>query len=262
MSKSKSLITLLKPNSVASESYKMLRSNLNYMNVDGDNQVILFTSSSAEEGKTTTVCNTAVELAKSGYKTLLIECDLRKARIHHIFEVPQSPGVTNILAQDEKLEHVVHKITGIENLGVITAGPLPPSPVELIESKKFTDMIEVAKSQYDKILIDAPPLLSVTDAVVISKVADGVIIIAAAEETRIEILKLAYKQLEKVNAKVFGVVLTKVNIKKNGYYYGYKSYYGNDDKKGLHKLFGKKRRRKGVDYLEEVTEVAAEVDRL
>lgn len=246
MSKSKSLITILKPTSMVSESYKMFRTNLNYMNVDTKLQVILFTSSMSEEGKTTTVCNTAIEYARAGYKTLLIESDLRKARVHEIYEISQSPGVTNVLTEDVDPVSVVKriKLKDKEHLDVMTAGPLPPSPAELLASKKMADMVVKLRDVYDMILIDAPPVITVTDAAILSRIVDGVIVIAAAKETKKEALFQAKRHLDKVEANVLGVVLTKVDVKTSGYYYGYKSYYGHDKKKK--KLFGKK---KHVDYM-------------
>lgn len=251
MRNSKTLITLREPNSMVSESYKMLRTNLSYMNVDNNNQVILFTSSSSEEGKTTTICNLAVEMAKSGSKVLLIESDLRKARIHNIFHLPQSPGVVNVLLKDFPLTDTVWQVKDLPNLDILTAGPLPPSPADLLSSKKFEEMIKDARGEYDKILIDAPPVLTVTDAAIVSRLVDGVIIIAASGETKKDILVQAKKHLEKVEANVLGVVLTKVELSKSTYYSGYKSYYGSDKKTGFLGLFGKKKRDSDMDYLDE-----------
>ena len=249
MKQSKSLITLNEPNSMVSESYKMFRTNLNYMNVDVKQQVILFTSSTSEEGKTTTVCNTAVEYAKYGYKTLLIECDLRKARVHHIFNIAQSPGLTNVIAENQEVHMLVNRIAAddLHHLDVLTAGPLPPSAAEMVASKKMERLIDELRTEYDIILIDAPPVLTVADAAILSRFVDGVIIIAATQQTKKQALVQAKKHLEKVEANILGVVLTKVDIKRSGYYYGYKSYYGHEHKKGMKKLFSKKKK---VDYLD------------
>lgn len=243
----KSMITVNEPSSLVAEQYKMVRTNLSFSNVDTNRQVILFTSSMAEEGKTTTICNMAVTFALSGKKTLLIECDLRKARIHQLFEIPQMPGLTNLLTEKKQLDEIVQKLDGVDNLYVLTAGALPPAPAELLCSQTFEKLIDTAREAYDVILIDAPPILSVTDAVIISKMVDGVILVVAAAETKKDAIRQSKKALDKVGANLLGVILTKVDFKKSGYYYAYNGYYGGDGKKKkrffsrkLHEKNGKK----------------------
>lgn len=220
--RSKNLITLNEPRSLSAESYKMFRTNLSYMNIDKTNQVLLFTSSIAEEGKTTSVSNTAITFAMAGMKTLLIECDLRKARVHKMFDLLQEPGLSNLLTDKYYLENVVNKIEEVEGLDVITAGALPPAPVELLASSAMEEVLKEARNRYDKILIDAPPILSVTDAAVLNRLVDGVILVVAANETKKEAIKQAKKSLDRVEAKVLGVLISKMDIKHGGYgYYNY-----------------------------------------
>lgn len=218
---SQSLITLNEPHSIASESYKMMRTNLNYMNIDKVNQVILFTSTTSEEGKTTTICNAAITYAQANHRVLLVEADLRKARIHELFAIPQTPGLTNILADKKDLKAAIQQVEEIPNLDILTAGPLPPNPSEILASHAFEQFILSAREQYDVILIDSPPILSLSDAAIITRVTDGVVLILATNETKKEGATLAKKALEKVNANLLGVVLTKAKLKKDTAYYYY-----------------------------------------
>lgn len=222
--RSLSLITLNDPHSMEAESYKMFRTNLSYMNIDKENKVILFTSSSSEEGKTTSICNTAVSFAQGGKKVLLIECDLRKARIHTIFDVPQIPGLTNILAEKKRLAEIVTPLEELTNLHILPAGNLPPDPAETLASRAMENLIEQARNEYDVVLIDAPPVLAVTDASILCKAADGVILIVASKECKKTDAKQAHKALEKVGARILGVLLTKAEVrsKSHDYYYGNK----------------------------------------
>lgn len=226
--RSQSLITLNEPMSHVSESYKMFRTNLNYMNIDQENRVLLFTSSMTEEGKTTSISNAAVSFALEGKKVLLMECDLRKARIHEVFNLPQFPGLTNLLSEKKSLQSVVKVLDELTNLHVLVSGPLPPDPAEMLGSRAFEKLIEDARNVYDMILIDAPPVLAVTDAAVLSRLADGVVMVLAAKETKKEAARKVKQALEKVGANILGVLLTKTVINKdNGYYY----YYGNKENK-------------------------------
>lgn len=233
---SKSLITVNEPTSFISESYKMLRTNINYMNVDTDIKVILVTSSTAGEGKTTTSTNMAITFAKTGKKTLLVECDLRKARVHKICSLPQEPGLTNILTEKTSMAAVIKKIDGVDNLDIITAGHLPPAPAELLASHALENLIDEAKNEYDTIILDAPPVLNVTDAAILQRVCDGIILVVAAGETKKDAVRQAKRNLDKVNARLLGVVLTKIDQKSKGYYYyGYMDYYNKEDGKNKSK---------------------------
>lgn len=246
MTNLKKLITATRPNSAVAESYTTFRTNLNYMNVDSINQVILFTSSLSGEGKSTTISNVAVEFASHGEKTLLIECDLRRAKIHDFFSITQSPGLMNILVEDYKLSDVVTSIDGVDNLDVLTAGPLPPAPSEIVSSKKLRDIIKEARDSYDKILIDAPPILVVADALILSNIVDSVVVIVASNSTKKDAFTKAIKQMRQVEANILGVVLTKASGKRNSYY-GDNAYYGEKEKK----MFKSSKSRKKLDYLDD-----------
>lgn len=227
MFRSKSLIAINEPHSMATESYKMFRTNLHYMNVDTKNQVLLFTSSFTEEGKTTTVANTAITYAQADQKVLVIECDLRKARLHELFALQMTPGLTNCLADNTALEKSVQIIEELPNLHVLTSGALPPNPAEVLSSQKMKALIEKAREQYDIVILDTPPVLSVTDAIVLTPYVDGVVICVATHVTKTEELKKAKKALNQVGAKVLGVLMTKAEVKNKKYY----AYYGQDKKK-------------------------------
>lgn len=225
----KSLISINEPKAPASEAYRMIRTNLEYTSIDRVNKVMLFTSAKTKEGKTTTIANLAITLAHSKHKVLLIDCDLRKPRIHKLFEIPNRLGITNLIVNNAKEEDVIHEVAEIENLNVITSGPIPPMPSELLSSDRMEDILANLKDEYDYILIDSPPVLSVTDAMVLSGIVDGVVLVVAAGQTPIEAIKTSQKSLEKVKANILGVILSKAEFNKNAYYYYQYDYsYGED----------------------------------
>ncbi|TCT12830.1 capsular exopolysaccharide synthesis family protein [Natranaerovirga pectinivora] len=224
MNINKNLITLRDPKAPVSEAYRMIRTNLQYTNIDRQNKLIAFTSSSTEEGKTTTISNVAITMAQAGYKVLLIDCDLRKSRLHKTFNLRNHLGLTSIIVEKKPLSEVAQTVEEIENLYVITAGAMPPDPAELIASQSMQSFLKEVRDAYDIVLIDTPPILSVTDAAILSGFVDGMILIFAADQTNIEAAKVAKKSLEKVNANILGAVLTKANMKKLRNYYYYYDY--------------------------------------
>ena len=232
------LITYKDAKSPISESYRMLRTNLQYLNIDKQNKAIVVTSANKAEGKTTTLSNLAITIAQSGKKVVLVECDLRKPRIHKTFSVKNKLGITNIIVGHKSLEEVINVIEEIPNLSVMQAGPIPPNPAEVLESKAMKEMVEKLKQMYDIVLFDAPPVCSVTDAAILSTITDGVILVVSSGGANIDATKLAKGLLDKVGANILGVVLTKVDTSKTGaYYYYYDDYYAESDNK-------KKRRKK------------------
>lgn len=241
MKKVSNLITQMNAGSSVVESYKMFRTNLEYTGIDKDKRVVMFTSASSEEGKTTSICNLGISFAQSGKKTLIVECDLRKARVHDAFEIPKDPGLTTILAQKAVFNDVVNSVESIPNLDIITAGPLPPSPAELLGSESFASFIEGAKNVYDLILIDAPPVLVVTDALIINKIVDGVVLIVASNETKKSTLKKALKNLEQVEAPLAGILITKADMSSGKYYDYRKEGYYTDSKPKHFKLFSRRK---------------------
>ncbi|MCR6546859.1 CpsD/CapB family tyrosine-protein kinase [Dehalobacterium formicoaceticum] len=220
--RSTNLIALNDPHSAVAERYKIFRTNLNYMNVDQVDKVIMFTSSMTNEGKTTSIANTAITFATSGKKVLLVDCDLRKSSLHKMFNLAQMPGLVNLLVEKLNLIDVVQKIEEFDNLDIITSGPQPPNPAEILATQTFDRMITEAREKYDIILIDSPPVLSIADASVLCRTVDGVVLIIALNETKKDDAKMAKKALEKVGAKILGTLICKSDIKKHHYYY-----YGN-----------------------------------
>lgn len=214
-----SLIAMNEPHSIVAESYKMLRTNLHYMNVDNACRVMIFTSSLSGEGKTTSILNTAITFAQADKRVLVVDCDLRKANVHTLCNLNQSPGLTHYLADSMPVERLIQRIEGVENLHVITSGILPPNPAEILSTKKMEQLISSFRVDYDYIFIDSPPVLAVVDALVISKYADGVVLIAAVHETKVDALIRAKKMFEKVETKIVGVLMTKAGNKNKKYLY-------------------------------------------
>lgn len=217
-----SLVTLIDSSSFVTESYKLLRTNLNFKNVNNRYQVMLMTSSGKEEGKTTTICNLAVTFAQSGKRVLLIDADLRLPRVDVIFDInKRKKGLSNMLVDTLPLDSLVNKKDNLDNLDVLTAGNKQVSPTELLNSDAFEKMIIASREEYDIILIDAPPVLSFADASIVSKVVDGVLLVVASHETKKAMVVEAKKTLDKVGANIIGVIMTKVKFKRNDSYYLY-----------------------------------------
>lgn len=219
----KNLITANDPKAAASEAFRELRTNLQYKSVDKDMKVILLTSPSLGDGKTVTTVNIAITLAQSGKKVLVIDADLRKPKVHHYFGVKNTEGLTNILATDKELKKsVIQTKEGIDNLFIIPSGPIPPNPSEILSSEKMKQLVEKLKDEYDIIFIDTPPVGQVTDAAILTNIADGTMVVVASGQTRIEMAKRAKKALAAINANIIGIVMTKIDSRSS--YYSYYRY--------------------------------------
>lgn len=217
------LITLSNPKSPIAEAYRTLRTNIQFSNVDGDLKLLCVTSSGPGEGKTKTSTNLAETFAQSGNRVLIIDGDLRKPRVHKVFKLRNSRGLTNILSGQNMVEEVT-QIAG-SDITVITSGPIPPNPSELLGSQKMKDVMLQLKQLYDVIIIDAPPVGVVTDAAILSTIVDGTILVVASGKTEIDGAKRAKQLLENVGARILGVVMTMMPVSKKGYYgYQYYSY--------------------------------------
>ena len=213
------------PKSVASESVRGLRSNLLFSKADQMPQVVLLTSATPKEGKTLVAVNLATAMAQAGCKTLLIGSDMRRPRAHKILGLENGAGLSNVLSGVSRIDDVA-KPTGIPNLDIVTAGPVPPNPSELLGSKRMPELIAMLRERYERIVIDTPPATAVTDAAILAQHADGVVVISRAFVTPKELVRSAIEALQKINAKIFGVVLNSVNMNKEGaYYYQYAYYY-------------------------------------
>ncbi|MGF7046289.1 capsular exopolysaccharide synthesis family protein [Paenibacillus sp. DS2015] len=214
------LITLINPKSPVSEAYRTLRTNIHFSSVDEQIQIIMVASAQAGEGKTTTVSNLAVAYAQEGKKVLLIDADLRKPSLHRVFTVSNQAGLTSVLSGQHSFQDVVRE-TYIENLEVITSGPIPPNPSEMLSSLKMQAVLAELKDLYEIILFDTPPVLAVTDALIVSSMCDGVLLVVSSNKVKKEMVKKAKSNLEHVNARFLGVVLNNVNLGKDRPYYYY-----------------------------------------
>ncbi|WHH57520.1 CpsD/CapB family tyrosine-protein kinase [Petroclostridium sp. X23] len=224
-----SLITHNNPKSPISEAYRVLRTNIQFSGVDKPLKIMVVTSAGPGEGKSTTIANLAITFAQSGSKVLLIDGDLRKPKVHKTFNTHNQTGLTNVLAQHADYKQYV-KQCDIDNLDILTSGPIPPNPSELLSSNSMKKLLERFREDYEIVLIDAPPVGTVTDAAILSTIVDGTILVAASGQVEIEAAQRAKQLLEKVNANIIGVVLNKLSKNEQGnYYYYYYYYYGEDD---------------------------------
>ncbi|GAB4375253.1 MAG: hypothetical protein Kow0042_20530 [Calditrichia bacterium] len=232
------LITHFDPKSPISEAYRTFRTNIQFKSRNNKSSgfTALITSSAPKEGKSTTVANLAITMAQLGSRTLLIDTDLRRPVIHSIFSLRKEKGVSNYLLGKSGIEDII-KPTFVDNLSVITSGPLPPNPSELLGSNALAEMIQELRTKYDAILFDSPPIIAVTDAAIISTMVDGVVLVIKAHQTHREAIRRAKTLLMNANANIFGCLLNSINIDRAYgtyyyyYYYHYYQYYGHDLKR-------------------------------
>lgn len=223
---------LKKLNYTSEEEYKSLRTNIQFCGKDV--KVIGITSCIPNEGKSSVTLNIARTIAETGKRVLLIDCDMRKSVLVGRYRISKvSSGLSHFLSGYRDLDEVLCQ-TNIPNLYIILAGPVPPNPSELLGSNGFKNLIRGASEKFDYVLLDTPPLGSVTDAAVVSQICDGMCLVMTAGEISYKFAQKVKEQMEKTNCRILGVILNKVKIKKNGYYgkyYGkyYKKYYGKED---------------------------------
>ncbi len=227
------LVTHGRPKSILSEAYRSIRTSVLLSFSDKPPKKITITSANPAEGKTTTVVNTAIALAQTGVQVVIVDADMRKPRIHKVFEARDGRGLSNFLSGNADLETVI-KNTEIPNLSYIPAGPIPPNPSELIGSSRFKNMMASLEKRFDHVIIDSPPVLGFADSIILSTSVDGIILVALGGKTPRETLQRAKEMLQQVNAKILGVVINRVNIQRSDYgyyYYRYHYYYGKEGKK-------------------------------
>ncbi len=225
-----SLITYVSPKSPFSEAYRIVRTNIQFSSIDKPLKVLVVTSAGPREGKTTTASNLAVTFAQSGCKTILIDTDFRKPKVHRVFNLPNSDGIVNAVAMHDIEDYRKHVISSqVENLDIMTAGHIPPNPSEVISSNTMKQVIERIKQDYDIIIMDTPPVSPITDAAILSASADATIFVAASETLEIEMALRAKGHLEKVKANIIGVILNKLSKNTQGNYYYYYNYYYSDE---------------------------------
>ncbi|ALC89188.1 capsular biosynthesis protein [Bacillus sp. FJAT-18017] len=214
------LITKLDPKSPISEQYRTLRTNIQFSSVDEEIKKIMVTSSGPGEGKSTTTANLAVVFAQQGKSVLLIDADLRKPTVHYSFNLTNTIGLTNVLSHQVNLEEAINE-TDVKGLYVVSSGPIPPNPSELLGSRMMDSFIKEAEGKFDIIMFDTPPVLAVTDAQILSNKCDGTILVVSSENTEIEQAVKAKELLTTAQAKVLGVVLNNRKFEKNQQYYYY-----------------------------------------
>lgn len=212
------------PLSVVTEAYRKLRTSIFLSRPGEPPKTILFTSGTNGEGKTTTVANTAIMFAQSGLRVLVIDADLHRASCHKALKVRNGRGLTDFLTGQEALERVI-KPTSISNLFVLSCGSTPPNPTELIGSKKMHETLMLLKDSYDYILIDSPPVMPVSDAVILSTMVEGVVLVVKGQETRKHLVKVAVSRLGNGHGKLLGFVLNRVDIRSADYAEYYDDYY-------------------------------------
>jgi capsular exopolysaccharide synthesis family protein len=198
------------------EAYRMLRTSVLLSAAGNPPKTILFTSGQPGEGKTTTAINTAISLAQLGSSVLLIDADLRRPTVHKIFKMNQANGLSTFLSRQVEIDSLVHKLW-VPNLYVLPCGPIPPNPAELISSERMKEALRALSGKFDHILIDSPPLINVTDPVILSTMVDGVILVVQAGRSTRDVLRRARQELNSVGAKIFGVVLNNLDVKREGY---------------------------------------------
>jgi tyrosine-protein kinase Etk/Wzc len=240
------LVTHYEPKSQAAESFRALRTNLQFLRFELKGKLLLLTSSFVQEGKTLNAVNLALSMAQAGHKVLLIDADLRKPSVHRVFGIAREPGVTDfvlgnynwreitcsisdIMLGDFEIEHIL-QTPGLDNLHVVPAGVKPPNPTEILSSERFREFLREAKQSYDFIFIDSPPLLPVADAAEIAPLMDGVFLVYTVGRIGRGVLRRAKSNLDNVEAKVLGVILNRVKPEAGPDYFRYHShyYYGPD----------------------------------
>lgn len=214
------LIAKKDPKSPITEQYRTIRTNIQYASVDQAIRSIVVTSTAPMEGKSTTTANLAVVFAQQGKKTLLIDADLRKPTAHYTFQLPNTFGLTSVLTKQAELMDAVH-MTDVENLFVLTSGPIPPNPAELLASVSMEYLLKEAYNLYDFILFDTPPVLTVTDAQVLANLADGSILVTSSGTTDRDGAIRAKEILSNAQAKLLGAVLNNKKADKDTHYYYY-----------------------------------------
>ena len=229
------LVAYTEPKSAAAEAYRTLRTNIQFASPDHPVHTILATSTSPDDGKSTTIANLAITFAASGFPTVLVDADLRRPHLHKIFGLSNDTGLTTLVAELARAASISGGIGGtgtprvhhplqptqVENLHVLTSGPIPPNPAEILGSQRMTEVLAMLRDTAEYVLIDTPPIIAVTDAAVLSPRVDGVLLVINAGKTRRDLAVKARDMLQQVNAHLLGVVLNNATLDKSAYaYYG------------------------------------------
>jgi len=237
------LVTIHSPKSPVSESYRGIRTGILFSSADKSPQVIMVTSVSPLEGKTTSAANLSVILANAESRVLLIDADMRRPRIHKVFEVDRKIGLSSVLVGTESLKDAIVS-SRVDGLDILPVGHIPPNPSEIIGSQKMEKLLDALRKKYSRIIIDSPPMLAVTDAVVLSQMVDGVLLVIRSGETPRTAIQNSLARLQTVKAKILGAILNSVGVGRDSYYYyQYSHYYYGEDPERIKKKSRRKRNR-------------------
>ncbi|MFN2273194.1 MAG: CpsD/CapB family tyrosine-protein kinase [Anaerolineae bacterium] len=201
------LITLTDPRSPAAEAYRTLRANLTFAALDAPIETLVVTTAAPDDEKTQVLANLAVAMAQSERRTILVEADLRRPALHQVFGAADGPGLTTMIVDEAALNDPPLQETGVQNLWLLPSGPQPPNPTDLLGSQKMEQAIAALKDRADMVIFDAPPVVSVTDAVVLGTKADGVLLVVSAGRTKREHIQRAKDLLERGHIRIVGTVL-------------------------------------------------------
>lgn len=219
------------PRSSLAEAYRQLRTSILLSTAGHPPKSLLITSSLPSEGKTTTAANTAISLAQTGAKVLIIDADMRRPRLHSVFNISNGEGLSTLLSSELKEEDVIRIVKTDEGtrLNLLTSGPIPPNPAELLGSKQMVNLVKILNKHFTHVVIDSPPITSFTDGVLIASMVDGVILVVHSGKSSRQVVRRAKQSLMDVGAKIVGVVLNNVNLRSQDNYYYYQSYYHRDN---------------------------------
>lgn len=220
-----------RPRSVEAESFRGVRTALYFSTRGARPKVIQITSPNAQDGKTTLAANLAITLAYAGKRVLLVDADLRKPRIHTLFGVSGDTGLTSLLAEDVEPGDVIQE-SGIPRLSLLPSGPIPPNPAELLTDRRFKEMLDLLREQYDFVIVDSCPLLAVTDPSVVAPQVDGVLLAVRMDRNSRPAAERAREILKTVGGKVIGVVVNGVSRQADADGYGYGHGYGDEEVNG------------------------------
>jgi len=209
-------MTVRSPTGPSAEAYRALRTNLLYAYVDSSPRVIVVTSPGRGDGKTTTCANLGVALSQVNSNVLIVDCDLRQPTMHKVFALRNVYGLVNVLVGEYDLQEACHE--PLPGLKVLTAGPVPPAPTELLSSQQFAEFVERARRQFEYVLIDVPPFQLVSDPIVVARLGDGALLVLDAQKTRKVTVRQGVRNLEAVGAKVLGTVMNNTKVPRRTYH--------------------------------------------
>jgi capsular exopolysaccharide synthesis family protein len=222
----KDMLVHVKPKDPIAEAIRSIRTSIIFSSTEEHPiKAVVITSAAPQEGKTTTACNLAIAMAQNNKRVLIVDADMRNPRLQYVFKKENKEGLSTYLASQTKFSDIL-RATDIENLSLITSGIHPPNPSELLASVKMTEFVKEAKAKFDFILFDTPPITILTDPAILSRIADGLIMVVESGKTSKRVIPRIGQILDNAKARVIGVIFNKISIKTSDYYYYYSRYYG------------------------------------